>query len=51
MQLMLNPNKKKRNPKLLENHKLMEQAIEQEDNQVEVGRTHKHGRHRSRDPL
>ena len=51
MQLMLTEKRKKRNTKLLENHKLMEQAIEQEDKQVEVGRTHKHGRHRSRDPL
>ena len=51
MQLMFNPNKKKRNPKLLENHKLMEQAIEQEDKEVEVGRTSCHGRHLSRVPL
>jgi hypothetical protein len=31
--------KKKRNPKLLENRKLMEQEIEQEDKEVDVGRT------------
>ena len=43
--------KKKRNPKLSENHKLMEQAIEQEDKEVEVGRTPFHGRHLSRVPL
>jgi hypothetical protein len=29
----------------------MEQAIEQEDKEVEVGRTVTHGRHPSRDPL
>jgi hypothetical protein len=51
MQLMLNPNNKKRNPKLLENHKLMEQAIEQEDKEVEVGRTVTHGRYLSRVPV
>ena len=51
MQVMLNPNKKKRNQKLLENHKLMEQAIEQEDKEVEVGRTPIHVCHLTRDPL
>jgi hypothetical protein len=52
MQLMLNPNtEKKRDPKLLENHKFMEQAIEQEDKEVDVGRTCNHGRHPSRVPL
>ena len=52
MQLMLNPNKKKRNSKLLENHnKLMEQAIEQEDKEVDVGRTSFHVCHPSRVPL
>ena len=44
--------KKKRNPKLSENHKkLMEQAIEQVDEEVEVGRTAVHGRHPSCVPL
>jgi len=42
---------KKRNPKLLENHKLMEQAIEQEDKEVDVGRTVFHVCHRRRDPF
>jgi hypothetical protein len=42
---------KKRNPKLSENHKLMEQAIEQEDKEVDVGRTVFHVRHRRRDPF
>ena len=51
MQLMLTETRKKRNPKLSENHKLMEQAIEQEDKEVEVGRTMIHGRHPSRVPL
>ena len=52
MQLMLNPNtQKKENPKLLENHKLMEQAIEQEDREVDVGRTSFHVRHMTRVPL
>ena len=53
MQLQLNPNtRKKEHPKLLENHKkLMEQAIEQENKQVEAGRTVLHGRHLSRVPL
>jgi len=43
--------KKKRNPKLLENDKLMEKAIEQEDKEVDVERTANHGRHLTRDPL
>ena len=51
MQLMLNPNNKKRNPKLLENTKHMEQAVEQEDKEVEVGRTFFHGCHPSCVPL
>ena len=38
--MQLNPNtRKKENSKLLENHKLMKQAIVQEDTEVEVGRT------------
>ena len=51
MQLQWTEHKKKRNPKLLENHKLMEQAIEQEDKEVEVGRTFFHIVHPTRDPL
>ena len=52
MQLMLNPKtRKKETQKLSENHKLMEQAIEQEDKEVEVGHTAFHVRHPSRDPL
>ena len=43
--------KKKRNPKLLENNELMEQAIEQEEKEAQVGRTATHGRHPSRVPL
>tara|TARA_B110001469_G_C9515816_1_gene256894 strand:+ start:695 stop:850 length:156 start_codon:yes stop_codon:yes gene_type:complete len=51
MQLMLNPNtRKKEHPKLLVNQ-LMEQSIEQEDKEVDVERTVKHGRHRRRDPF
>jgi len=37
--------RKKENPKLSENHKLMAQAIEQEDKEVEVGRTFFQTRH------
>ena len=51
MQLQWTEHKKKRNPKLLENHKLMEQAIEQEGKEVEVGRTVFHARHPSCVPL
>ena len=44
--------KKKRTPKIVrEPQKLMEQAIEQEDKKVEVGRTVLHGRHLTRVPL
>ena len=43
--------KKKRHPKLLERQKPMEQAIEQEDKEVEVGRTAIHAIHPSRVPL
>ena len=43
--------KKQRNPKLSENHKFVEQAIEQEEKVVEVGRTPFHVRHPTRDPL
>ena len=42
---------KKRNPKLSENHKLGEQAIEQEDKEVKVERTSKHAHHLTCDPL
>ena len=42
---------KNRNPKLLENHTLIEQTIEQEDKEVDVGHTGLHGRHPSRVPL
>jgi hypothetical protein len=50
MQLQLNPKRKKKR-KLLENHKLMEQAIEQENKEVQDERTRFHGRHLSSDPL
>ena len=49
---VVNPNTiKKEKSKLLENHKLMEQSIEQEDKEVDVGRTVYHVRHLTRDPL
>ena len=49
---MLNPNtRKKEKTKLLENYKLStDQAIEQEDKEVDVGRTVSHGRHPTRVP-
>ena len=51
MQLQWTEHKKKRNPKLLENHKLTEQTIEQEDEEVKVGRTAFHVRYLCRVPL
>jgi len=51
LMLMLTEKKGKKKPKLSENHKLMEQSIEQEDKEVEVGRTSFHDHHRSRVPF
>jgi len=49
--LMLTEKKERKKPNLSENHKLMEQSIEQEDKEVDVGRTVFHVCHRRRDPF